>query len=428
MEFIIFIILFCLSWFFSWTEIALMSLPFHKVNALIKQNKIWSKSLSYIKSNNDKLLITILVWNNLVNVYAAALATEISIKVAKNSWIEQSLAIWISTWIITFFILLFWEIIPKSFATKNAVKVSLFVAPIYLVLMKIMYPIILVIEGITKLFTWWKGNVKITNEEIKSFIDLWREAWGLELWEYERLKNTLKFNKRTLEEIMVPRVKMEVLSTKDTIKNARDFYISHTHSRIPIYHKTIDKIIWILTIRDILEYGKDIKLWDIKFSRVLKAPINQPIDNLLETFQKTRKHIAIVMDEYGWVAWLITLEDIIEEVFWEIRDETDKEEEDIQKKWKNIYIIKSNVLIDDLLDIFSFELKDIWLDKKVFFWETIGYILTYKLERFPKNNEIISYNISWKKKLKSKKKLIFKILSIKDWKIWDIEVRIEDRL
>ncbi len=404
-----------------------MSLPSHKIKTLIKQNKFWSKSLAYIKSNNDRLLITILVWNNLVNVYAAALATEISIQIAKSSGVEQSLAIWISTWIITFLILLFGEIIPKSFATKNAEKISLTVSFTYRILMKILYPIIIIIEAITKVFTWWKANIKITNDEIKNFLDLWKEAWWLELWEYERLKNTLKFNERNVEDIMVPRVKMEVLSTSKTIKDAREFYLSHTHSRIPIYHKTIDKIVWVLTIRDILKYDKHTKLWDIKFKTVLQAPINQPIDNLLNTFQKSHKHLAIVMDEYGGVAWLITLEDIIEEVFGEIRDETDKEEEEIQKKWENLYILKPNILIDDLLDELKIDFKDIWLDKKIFFWETLSYVLTHKLERFPKSQEIITYNLPSKKKLKWKKKLKFKILSIEHGRLGDIELSIETK-
>jgi CBS domain containing-hemolysin-like protein len=136
------------------------------------------------------------------------------------------------------------------------------------------------------------------------------------------------------------------------------------------------------------------------------------------------KHMAIVMDEYGWVAWIITLEDIIEEVFWEIRDETDIEEEEIKKIWENLYIIKSNILMEEVLDKFNLKFKDIWLDKKIFTWEKVGYVLTYKIERFPKLKEIITYKILSSKKQKEKCKLEFKILWVNDWKIWDIKVRI----
>ena len=139
---LLFIVLFVLSGFFSGTELALMNIPYHKVETLLKQHKFWAITLKNIKKHNDRLLITILIWNNLVNVYAASLAASISISIAQNSWINQSLAIWISTWVITFLILLFWEIIPKSFAIKNSVKISLAVAYPYKILMYILFPVI----------------------------------------------------------------------------------------------------------------------------------------------------------------------------------------------------------------------------------------------------------------------------------------------
>ena len=127
-----------------------MSLPKHKIDSLIKQGKYWSKSLSKIKENNDRLLITILIWNNLVNVYTAALATSIAIALWEASGFEQATAVWIATWIVTFLLLLFGEIIPKSIATKNAEVVSLFVAPIYKFLMIILFPVIILMEIIIR--------------------------------------------------------------------------------------------------------------------------------------------------------------------------------------------------------------------------------------------------------------------------------------
>lgn len=121
---IIFTILFLLSAFFSASEIALMSLPEHKIDSLLKQNRFWSKALRYLKDRNDKVLITILIWNNLVNVYIAALATQFAITVSKSSTFDEALIVWASTWIITFLLLMFWEIVPKSYATKNAEKNS----------------------------------------------------------------------------------------------------------------------------------------------------------------------------------------------------------------------------------------------------------------------------------------------------------------
>jgi len=190
---ITFIILFLLSAFFSWTELALMTLANHKVEALVKSWKFWALNLKKIKENNDRLLITILIWNNLVNVYTAALATTIAISFAKASGLEESFAIWIATWIITFLLLIFWEIIPKSFATKNATTISLLVSPIYKVLMIILLPVIILIELIIKIFNLKEWDSKITGEEIESFIDMTKDSGTLEHKEHEKIKNILEF-------------------------------------------------------------------------------------------------------------------------------------------------------------------------------------------------------------------------------------------
>lgn len=417
---LIFILLFFLSAFFSWTELALMTIANHKVEALIKWNKYWALTLKKIKENNDRLLITILIWNNLVNVYTAALATTIAIWLAEKSWLEQSLAVWVATWIITFLLLLFWEIIPKSFATKNSTSISLFVAPIYKVLMVILFPLIVVIETIIKIFNLKEWDLKITWEEIGSFIDMTKDTWTLEHKEHEKIKNILEFWDIDVEEIMTPRVQMSAMSIDSTVKEALSFYKSNTHSRIPVYVDSIDKINSFFTIRDILGVPKDILLKDLKLNKVIKIPLNQPIDNLLETFQSTHKHLAIVMDEYGWVSWLITLEDIIEEIFWEIRDETDVELDEIIELWKNSYIIESTVLMRDLLSKYDLSYNKLWLNEKEYEWVTVWYLITDKLERFPEEWESINFNVKWK----AKKKLNFKVLWINNNKIEKIEVNL----
>lgn len=423
----IFIFLFILSGFFSGTEIALMSLPSHKIDTLLKQKRFWSKALSHIKSNTDRLLITILVGNNLVNVYAAALATQISISLARNSGMEESLAIGIATWAITFLILVFGEIIPKSFASKNAEKISLSVAYIYQILMLIMFPIIYILEKMIRIFTWKWVQSRITDEEIETFIDLGKDAGTLEDDEHARLKNTLEFSDTLVEEIMVPRVKIDALSSEKTIEEALEYYLAHTHSRIPIYHEQIDNIIGILTIRDILRERKagrnDNILSTLHFKKFLKVPINQPIDNLLDTFKETRQHIAVVMDEYGWVAGITTIEDIIEEIFWEIHDETDFETDEIVEKEKDVYIIDSGILLHDIADEFGLELADLGMEDKEFWSETVSYMITHKLERFPQEWEEICFEIIDEENIELKHSLCFTVLDIDDTTIGKVEVR-----
>lgn len=404
-----------------------MSLPSHKIDTLLKQKLFWAKALASIKSNTDRLLIAILVWNNLVNVYAAALATQISISFARSSGMEEALAVGIATWAITFLILVFGEIVPKSFASKNAEKISLWVAYPYKILITLMFPIVYILEKMIRIFTWKWVQTGITEEEIETFIDLGKDAGTLEDDEHMLLKNTLEFSDTLVEEIMVPRVKIEALSDTTTIEQALEYYLSHTHSRIPVYHDQIDTIIGIITIRDILRERKagrnEHELKTLHFKKVLKVPINQPIDNLLDTFKSTRQHIAVVMDEYGGVAGITTIEDIIEEIFWEIHDETDYETDEIVENGKDTYIIDSAILLNDIVDEFNLELADLWMDEKEFWSETVSYMITHKLERFPEKDEEICFPIFDENWEKASQQLCFKILEIEDTAIGKVEVK-----
>ncbi len=420
-QILLFIVLFFLSAFFSWTELALMSLADHKLESLLKQKKLWSKSLKKIKENNDRLLITILIWNNLVNVYTAALATTIAISLWEASWLPQATAVWIATWIVTFLLLLFWEIIPKSFATKNAATISLLVAPIYKVLMLVLYPFITFIEVIIKVFSNDTKVEKMTEEEIESFIDMWRDTGTLEKDEHKKIKSILELSEIHAEEIMTARVKIEALSIESTIKESIDFYMDHTHSRIPVYNETIDNINYFITWRELIWHLKnwdlDKKLSEIELKEVIKVPLNQNISTLFKTFQESHKVMAIVMDEYGWVSGLVTLEDVVEEVFGEIRDETDREEDEIKKVKENEYIVDSESPIDDVLDELWISFSDIWLDEKSFDWEKVSYLITHKLKWFPEPWQEIVFVIP-----DIDDNLVFKVLDIKDHKIWKVKV------
>ncbi len=428
---VLFIILFLLSGFFSGTELALMSLPSHKVEALLKEGRPWSKALKYIKERSDKLLITILIGNNLVNTFTAAFATVISTNLARSSWMEENIAIWIATWVVTYLLLVFWEIVPKSIATKNAEKISLYVAKTYKFLMFILTPVLFLFEKHISLFAGKIKQEQVNESEVQAFIDMWKNTGWLEHKQHEQLKNVLEFWDITVEEIMTPRVKLDALDIDTTVWEALDYYLEHTHSRIPIYSETIDKITHILTIRDLVsQKERSKKISELELTKPMKVPLNQPIDNVLEDFQKNHKVMAIVIDEYGGVAGIVTLEDIIEEIFWEIRDETDKEAEEIENKWKNIYEIDSDIWIEDVLHIFNLQFHDFGWSEDKFDGETVSYVLTTILERFPKKwetmkLEIFSQDADENKKVKEKKRefLEFKVLEIEEWNMGKVEVR-----
>jgi CBS domain containing-hemolysin-like protein len=169
-------------------------------------------------------------------------------------------------------------------------------------------------------------------------------------------------------------------------------------------------------------WNLDKKISDIVLKQVLKVPLNQSIAKLMETFQKSHKIMAIIIDEYGWVSGLITMEDIIEEVFWEIRDETDKESEEFVKLSNNSIRVESDVLIEDVLDEFNLELEEIWLDSREFGWENLSFIITHVLEWFPKKWEIISFDIT-NEDNEVKKLLSFKVLDIQNAKIGKVDIR-----
>lgn len=429
---LLFVFLFLLSAFFSWTELALMSLPSHKIESLYKNKVFWAKSLKKIKENNDRLLITILIWNNLVNTFTASFATSIAISVAKTSglWMSEATAIGIATWIVTFLLLLFWEIIPKSIATKNAASISLRVAPIYKFLMTVLYPVITFMELLIKVFSWKQKSQIITDEEIGSFIDMWKESWWIEHHEHEKIKSILEFDDTTVEEVMTPRVKIEAISSDITVKQAMDYYLEHTHTRLPVYDSTIDKIDYFLTAKDLIReytsWNADKLISQIKLKKVLKVPLNQSIWKLFETFQSTHKIMAIIIDEYGGVSWLVTMEDVIEEVFWEIRDETDKEVEEFIKIWNDSLRVESDVLIEDILYKFDLSLENIGLDEREFDGETLSYVITHILEWFPSSWEIITFDIIDEDddNVENNKQLIFKIIEIVNAKIWQVDIKV----
>lgn len=428
---IIFVILFLLSAFFSASEIALMSLPEHKIDSLLKQNRFGARDLKILKSQNDKILITILIGNNLVNVYIASLATQfaITLSLSWNFLVEQSVIIWISTWIITFLILMFWEIVPKSYASKNAEFISLAVAKPYRLLIFLLTPVVFLIEVIIKITTGKTKVIKITDEELESFIDMWKDNGILEAAEHEKIKNMLEFSDISVEEIITPRVNIDAIDIDTTVEEALDFVLNHTHSRIPVYTEKIDNIGYVINLRFLISEQKkwngNLKLSQLKnLDKAIKIPLNHPIDKLLEIFKNSRKHLAIVLDEYGWVAGLVTLEDIIEEVFGDIRDEYDKEKDEMRKIGENKYEVDPSIIFEDLLDELEIQFENLGLDEKDYYATTLNYFITEELERFPESGEILEKELSWEwfENEKIKTYLVLKIKNVTDNKIESVEV------
>lgn len=433
---IVFVILFILSAFFSSSETAFTSVPDHKVDAFIKQKKFWAKELKKLKSNMDRLLITILIWNNLVNTFTASLATSIAIDIAASMWAGSSSgAVWIATGIVTILLLFFGEIFPKTLATRYADKIALSVSKVYQILQIVLFPVIWFIENIMKLLQKKapKTNNKITDEEIEAFIDKWQDSGIFEAWECEKIKNMLDFYEITCEEVMTPRIKIDAIPVNLTVDQAIESLLSYCHSRILVYEKTIDDVEWVVTMRELLQVQKkwqwNKKLSELELWPVIKVPLTKPIHLLLDLFKRMRRHIAVVIDEYGGVAWLVSLEDVVEEVFWDIQDETDNEIDPIRTDWNWSYLFQSEVRVEEMLSKFGLDFDDVGIKESEFWWETLWYYVMSYFERFPKKwDEIVlpvqrSDELEYSDKFQS---LSLRVMWVRNNKIWDIKVTINE--
>jgi len=424
-EIIAFILLIFGSAFFSGTELALMSIPFHKINAWIKKGNKTALVLKRLKENNDRLLSTILIGNNIVNITAASLAAKISMNIAEKSWREAGTAIGISTGIVTLLVLIFGEVFPKSLALKYADKISLNTARIYYMLQILLFPIVRCFESLTKLLKI-KNTKKMTDEEIEAFIDMGNKEGVFEKGEYEKIKNMLDFYEISAEEAMIPRVKIEALDCELTLQQALNKILQFSHSRIPIYKDSIDNIHRVTSIRELFQLQQNPiylnkKLKDLPKNDIIKVPLTTPIHHILDIFKRSRKHIAIVQDEFWGVAGLITLEDIVEEVFGDIIDETDKEPTPI-KETTTWLLVQANVKFEDLIQKLDIDFLHLWLSEEEFWGETTNYVFMSKAKGLPKLGQRVTFPIIDIEQEHVKKSLIMKISKIENKVIQELEV------
>ncbi len=429
---LVFLVLFFLSAFFSGSETAFTSIPEYRVDAFIRQKKFWAVELKKLKSNKDRLLITLLLWNNLVNIFTASLATSIAINIANSLWVAQSTAVWVTTWVVTLLLLLFWEIFPKTLANRYADKIALSVSKVCVVLQIILYPIIISIELLMKKLQKTKKERSMTDEELEAFIDMWKDMWVLEKWEHERIKNMLNFYEITCEEVMTPRVKIDAISCDLSVDEAIEKLLQFSHTRILVHSWDVDNSEWVVTLKELFKVQRkgmwEKKLSELNLSTLIKVPLTKPIHLLLDIFKRTRKHIAIVIDEYGWVAWLVSLEDVVEEVFGEIWDETDDEVDSIRAYENGSYLFHSEVRVEEVLGRFDLEFDDIEMEESVFSGETIWYFIMSYLERFPKRWDMISFVIQkyWDEEQDQFSKLNLKVMWVKKNIIWDVKAWVSD--
>lgn len=331
-----------------------------------------------------------MIWNNLVNVWASALWTLASISLAQSLALPDEYGILIATGVVTLILLVFGDITPKTIFARYSVPIALLVSPIYRVLIPLFSPLSffldIFVKWVAKLLgsDWY--NQKITASEVEAFIDMSHEGWAVEEDERRQIKNLLSLGDMTAESVMTPRVNVEFLALDMTVDEACTFLMNSSHSRIPVYGENTDDVEYVLTFREAFklqrEWHSKARLSSLDLEKIMKVPVTQALDDLFEKFQKSRRHIALVMDEHGGTAGVVTMEDVLEEVFGDIKDEKDKEEIYMRKKWKNKIEAIGTVLIDDILEEWNIHPDDINLPEE-YNGEPLSYIIMAEEEAFP---------------------------------------------
>jgi putative hemolysin len=387
-QIVLLIILLILSGVFSGIETAFFSLSNLKVRSLLKLKKKGSIATVYkLKQNPRRLIITILIGNNIVNIGAAALATVIAIDLFGSSGAG------IATGIMTLLILLFGEITPKSIASVYSEKISLIVAKPILLFMYLIFPVVLLFESITKvmhrIFNIENKDPIITEEEFKTLVEIGAEEKVLKRKSKELIEGVLDFEDITAKEVMTPRTKMLALDQKIPLNKALKEIAESPFSRVPIYKKNVDNIVGVVHIKDILRYVQR-KKTKFPLRTVSRKPYFVPegtiISNLFKEFQEKNIHMAIVVDEFGGVSGVVTLEDLIEEIVGEIIDETDIKPELIMRIDKNAVVVHGDTEIDHLNHFFGIDLPT---SKRAV---TVGGLMVEKLRRIPRKGTKFQVN------------------------------------
>lgn len=360
---IILAILLFLSAFFSGSEVSLFSLDKKKLKDLQKEKKFTSKYILNLIEYPRRLLVTILLGNNLINVAASILAVTLALDFASVYGWEIELVLMIQIVLLTVLILIFGEIIPKVWASKYPLEFSRIISiPLYWVGVLI-YPVAKVLTEIIRYFTekfkLQKNRTALSIEEIPDLADISMEKGSIEEDEHDLISGLVSFKSVTVREIMTPRVDIVAVSLDTSFDELLNIIVESGHSRIPLYRDNLDNIVGIIYAKDLLpfvskknEIKESINLRNISRETIF-VPETKFINKLMHEFQSKNLHLGIVVDEYGGTSGLVSLEDILEEIVGEIRDEYDNEEEEINKIDANKFIVLGKTPIEELNEFFD---------------------------------------------------------------------------
>ena len=385
---VVLIALIALSAFFSATETAYSSCNKIRLKSLEAQgNKRAARALRQLE-HYDRVISTVLVGNNIVNITMTSLATVFFIGLLKDVT-PENVAVTVSTVVMTVLVLIFGEITPKTLAKEHAEGWVCAVAPVMSVIMVILFPI-------NWLFSMWKKLMNkifkkkqeqpYTEDELLTIVETAHSEGGIDEHESQLIRSAIEFEDLDVDDIMVPRVNVVAIEETTPLEEVSELFATSGFSRLPVYNKTIDSVVGVIHEKDfyqlLREGGKDIH---DKISPCICVSLNMKISKVLRMLQKAKVHLAIVVDEFGGTAGIITLEDILEELVGEIWDEHDEVEVLYKRIDDNTFLVQGNENLEDMFEELDVETKE------EFDSTTVGGWVTELMQKIPVSGETFSF-------------------------------------
>lgn len=376
-----------ISALFSMAETAMMALSRGKVRNLAEAGEKRASRLEKLIQEPNRLLGTVLVGNNLANILASSVATALAI------FYFGSQGVTVATVVMTLFILLAAEITPKTFAAHNAERVAVRLTLFLDISARLFSPVVRSLTwigvGIIRLLGGKaEGGRLITEEEIRHMVEVGEEEGLLEAEERDMIQGIFDLGETVVREVMVPRIDVKALPETVTLGEAWDFLIQWGHSRLPVFRETIDDITGVLYARDMLAYVKE-KASDTPIRELARpihyVPETKKVDALLADFRRQRTHIAVVLDEYGGTAGIVTIEDVLEEIVGEIQDEYDMEDLPVRELGDGAIDVAGLFALDEVNDLLHVDLPHEDFD-------TVGGLVLHLLGRVPVEGDVATYD------------------------------------
>ena len=380
-QLLILIILLFLSGFFSSAETALTTVNRVHLKTLADEGNKRAQTALNVLDKYGKMLSAILIGNNIVNISASALATTLAIKI--------NLAVGIATGALTVFVLLFGEIMPKNLAMVYSEKLALSYAGAIAAIMKILTPVIFIVDklanGMMKLLHI-DANKKtaMTENELRTYVEVSHEDGVIESEEREMIYNVFDFSDAVAKDVMIPRIDMATISEDAHYDEVMELFKECMYTRIPVYSEDKDNIIGLINIKDfiLVEDREAFRISDIMRQAYYTYEFKKTADLLVEMREK-RVNVSFVLNEYGATVGMITMEDLLEEIVGEIRDEYDEDEEElIQQIDERSYLVEGSMKLSDINDELGTELESEDYD-------SIGGLIIENLDRLPEDEETI---------------------------------------